>query len=729
MFFAQLAALGGMYLDESKSNGYQSWRLPKEPLVLAEILRFLNARSEVLYVEQLIPMVPSSLPDDPNFEDLWGLKNSGQSMSGINWDVPQVHSTGLIGSDIGIQEAWAQGLGDKEIVVAVTDTGVDITHSDLVDNIWVNQDEIPNNGIDDDANGYIDDIHGWDFCKNDNVAEDRNSHGTHVAGTIAASIGNKVGIVGVAPRAKIMALRVLPRCKTGDTSCDRRLDCPELFLQGKDIFMHALRYAADNGAKVVNASLGYKKEYLPVPKAASDTRTLEYLRSRGVLLVHSAGNAENNNDVVNALTWDDDLDNVIEVAASDRGDNLAYFSSYGSRLVHVAAPGVGILSAIPGNSYGWKDGTSMAAPHVAGAAALLLAKAPELSPSEIRSLLIETSDIVQSLRSRSLSQGRINLGAAVASLIPEWLLLKAREYTLLPGEEVEVTFDVTTQGLPAGDYESSLLVKVFGVSDQTAEVPVRITRGAFFASSASSSSPTIFLIPPAGLTVESDYYSTSIDLSWPERQDIDGYRLQRRLIGGDYEVIANPEQNNYSDATALADTNYEYRVASRLGEDVSDYSKAFIALRTEKSADIALLTDQALTESVVVGGSLAIVFSVANNGPEDVSSAGLSFTVPNSISLENPSLNSQSCIEFEGQFTCQTENLKYLDSVQFRASATLMGEADAVFSFFGSSALEDAPDISLKNNVLVYSIEAGRDFDLVLAEPEDSIRGVPFSDY
>ena len=194
-------------------------------------MRFLSSEPIVGFLEQSIPLVPHDLPDDPRFEDLWGLKNSGQSRSGVGWDRVGLHAAGEIGSDISIEEAWAGGFGTEEIIVGVTDTGVDLSHPDLENNKWINSDEIPGNGVDDDQNGYIDDVHGWDFCKNDNLPEDRHSHGTHVAGTIAAAIGNNTGIVGVAPRAKIMALRMLPGCNR-DASCDVQEDCPELFKEG-----------------------------------------------------------------------------------------------------------------------------------------------------------------------------------------------------------------------------------------------------------------------------------------------------------------------------------------------------------------------------------------------------------------------------------------------------------------------------------------------------------------
>ena len=258
-----------------------------------------------------------------------------------------------------------------------------------------------------------------------------------------------------------MALRVLPRCKYGETSCDRQEDCPEGF-KGGDIWMDALRYAADNGADVVNASLGSPQEFFPVRKSPYAIDTLEYMRSRGVLLVHSAGNEAYDNDTTSTVRWNDDKDNVIEVAASDRADNLASFSSYGRQSVDVSAPGIGILSTVPGGGYGWSDGTSMAAPHVAGAAAFLLSKAPQLSPLEVKDLLIETSDYVPKLASRSVSRGRINLGSAVASLVPDWLLVKPQNFLLDPGEELSVSFTISTQGLPAGDYQSDVLLRFSG---------------------------------------------------------------------------------------------------------------------------------------------------------------------------------------------------------------------------------------------------------------------------
>ena len=181
----------------------------------------------------------------------------------------------------------------------------------------------------------------------------------------------------------------------------------------------------------------------------------------------------------------------------------------------------------------------------------------------------------------------------------------------------------------------------------------------------------MFLKTPAGISVDNEYFSTSIDLSWPATLGADGYRLQRRLVDADYEVIANVDEASYSDLTAAEDVVYEYRVAATLGESASDYSTSTVALRTQKSADLSLSTEQAIEQEVVLGESLEISLELTNQGPEDLSSVNVSFTPPAALSFESASLGESECIPFEGQLSCSVEGLQNANSLEFRASAIL----------------------------------------------------------
>jgi hypothetical protein len=283
-------------------------------------------------------------------------------------EVPNLGGNDWARDMVNAPEVWQGGITGNGIVVAVVDTGVDYTHLDLDANIWQNADEIPNNRIDDDRNGYIDDIRGWDFVWNDNNPMDFLGHGTHVAGAIAAE-QNGFHITGVAPNAKIMPVRVLDFWGYGN---------PENIAAG-------IRYAADNGADVINYSAGGW-----FPKSQVED-AIQYATNKGVVVVMSAGNdgfyqpdyPANNADRLG-----------IAVGGIDKNGRIADFSNRaGSRpLDYVVAPGVDIVSTIPYNTYESYDGTSMAAPHVAGVAALVLNANPNLTPAQVEQILTSTAN-------------------------------------------------------------------------------------------------------------------------------------------------------------------------------------------------------------------------------------------------------------------------------------------------------------------------------------------------
>ncbi|MFW5693385.1 MAG: S8 family serine peptidase, partial [Thermoguttaceae bacterium] len=266
-------------------------------------------------------------------------------------------------------EVWAQGFTGEGVVVAVVDTGVDGSHRELSSRMWVNPGEVPGNGIDDDGNGFIDDIHGWDFVGSDNNPADGNGHGTHVAGTIAAA-NDGFGATGVAFGATIMPVRVLDSNGAGSLS---------------DVAA-GIRYAVDNGAQVINLSLG--GSYSSVVHSA-----LAYAGQHGVFVVAAAGN-EGGATPLYPAAFSAEFTHVLSVGAHDSNNARAYFSNGvgASGAVQVAAPGVGVLSCLPGNRYGRLSGTSMAAPHVAGLAALALSANPTLDTQTLRSLIVEGAD-------------------------------------------------------------------------------------------------------------------------------------------------------------------------------------------------------------------------------------------------------------------------------------------------------------------------------------------------
>ena len=297
-------------------------------------------------------------------------------------------------------QAWGITQGSQNIVVAVTDAGVNIDHPDLVPNIWSNPGEIPNNGIDDDANGYIDDTVGWDFFNNDNNPSPTGSnegHGTHVAGIVGAAGNNGVGVSGVAWNVSLMPVRFLGGNGGGTTAGA----------------VSAIYYAIDNGADIINASWG-GGNFSPVLETAVGAAN-----SAGVLFVAAAGNSALNNDINEHYPSNFEFPNVISVAATNENNFLAGFSNFGAQGVHLAAPGDQIPSTWIGLSdegnplYKFLSGTSMAAPHVSGLAALMLSVNPSLTPKQIRDILIDSSRAVSSLSGSVRSGGLIDANAAV----------------------------------------------------------------------------------------------------------------------------------------------------------------------------------------------------------------------------------------------------------------------------------------------------------------------------
>lgn len=319
-----------------------------------------------------------AFPNDPKFADQWGLSNTGQT-------------GGVSGADIKALKGWEIAKGSDTIVVAVLDTGVDYTHPDLAGNIWVNPGEIPNNGIDDDGNGYVDDVYGYDFINNDNDPMDDNGHGTHCAGIIGAIGNNGIGVAGVTWKVKIMPLKFLRADGTGDTAAS----------------LNAIAYARRMGADIISCSWGGKAKSQALGDAIASTNAL---------FPCAAGNEGSDNDKTPHYPSGFDLPQIISVAASDAKDGIPAFSNYGATKVDVAAPGDWIMSTYPtslGHQYVKMKGTSMATPYVSGLAALLLAKEPSLTPAKLKARIMDTVDKLPAFAGKTVSGGRINVYKAL----------------------------------------------------------------------------------------------------------------------------------------------------------------------------------------------------------------------------------------------------------------------------------------------------------------------------
>jgi len=293
-------------------------KLKKGETVLSA-MNALASNSGIAYVQPNYIYRAALVPNDPRFNEYWALKNTGQAVNG--------GAAGTSGADMAVEKAWGVNTDCSTITVAVIDTGVDYNHPDLATNIWSNAGEIAGNGIDDDANGFVDDIRGWDFVQGDNDPMDFAHHGTHVAGTIGASGNNGTGGTGVCWKSTIMPLRVLGSTGSGTTA---------------DIIA-AIDYATTNGAKVINMSLGGPGGF------AGDLTDQAIARANaaGVLVVIAAGNDGTDNDITPAYPAAYTQPNIIAVAATTQSDALASFSNFGVISVDIGAPGTSILSTVP----------------------------------------------------------------------------------------------------------------------------------------------------------------------------------------------------------------------------------------------------------------------------------------------------------------------------------------------------------------------------------------------
>ena len=307
-----------------------------------------------------------------NSDSGYGLVNAGAAVGKAIGqqplpDVPKLGGNNWGADMVKAPSAWAKGYTGKGTVIAVLDTGVDYNHQDLKNNIWTNNKEIPGNGIDDDGDGYVDDVYGWNFADNNNNTIDTYGHGTHVAGTIAGE-NNNFGVTGVAYDAKIMPVKVLGNDGSGTYSA---------IAQG-------IHYAVDRGANVINLSLG--GDY---PNSTLES-AIEYADSKNVTVVMAAGNSGNPAPAYPARYANK---HGIAVGAVDKNKNMASYSDRAGNdtLSYVTAPGSSIYSTVPGDKYATYSGTSMASPHVAGVAALMLSANPNLTSGQIRQMITETA--------------------------------------------------------------------------------------------------------------------------------------------------------------------------------------------------------------------------------------------------------------------------------------------------------------------------------------------------
>lgn len=321
----------------------------------------------------------ANLFNDPQVGKVWSFTDASQNGVSVN-AAYQLHGTSAT----------------ETVIVAVVDTGIDANHEDLKEVVWVNEKEIPGNGIDDDNNGYVDDVNGINTLVRDSQGRatgnnrDTHSHGTHVSGTIGAKQNNGKGIAGIASNVKIIGIRSVP-----NNSDETDVDIAESFI-----------YAAKNGAKIINCSFGKSsnegKNLIP--------ETLKYIQDNyGVLVIAAAGNSSEDIDRRPTYPASHPNENLLIVASTASSGSMSGFSNYGKNSVDVAAPGSNIYSTTPGNRYASMSGTSMASPTTAGVAAEVLSHYPNLTPVQLKKVLMDSVTKVDRFKDKMVAGGRIDL--------------------------------------------------------------------------------------------------------------------------------------------------------------------------------------------------------------------------------------------------------------------------------------------------------------------------------
>lgn len=408
-----------------------------------DLIEYLESDPSVAYAEPNLLRYTAMTPNDPMFVQQWGLNNTAQSHP-ISFS--SATQTGSADADMNVPEAWDTQQGNDETVVAIMDSGVDVAHPDLAANIWVNAGEIAGNGIDDDGNGYKDDVNGWDFADNDATLLHPTGqlvgwdHGTHVAGIVGAVANNNVGGAGVCPSCQLMVLKIF---EPFDTDNDGVKDTMIGDLAAE---LKAFDYAIRMDADIINGSFGGS-----IVSSRFERAKVKKAIAAGITTVLAAGNENGDNDLlIGALDLDGDdvpdltspaypasydLPGIIAVGASNDSDEFGVFSgcvtlfcsfsNWGRDSVDVSAPGVDILSTVPGGGYAAWDGTSMATPNVAGIAGLVKAEHPDYTPAQIANAIMNATDRPASLKNLfalpgqtftgdfTVSGGRVDAAAAL----------------------------------------------------------------------------------------------------------------------------------------------------------------------------------------------------------------------------------------------------------------------------------------------------------------------------
>lgn len=559
------------------------------PMPSATALARLQRVSGFVYAEPNFIYSLQTMPNDPSFGDQWGMNNTGQS-------------SGQLDADIDAIEAWNIATGSSEVVVAVVDSGMDYTHPDLAGALWTNQLEIDGNGIDDDNNGYIDDVHGWDFYGNgsvngtdDNDVMDQISHGTHVAGIIGAQGNNSAGVAGVNWNVKILPLKI-GGATTSINGADGVLAVN---------YVTAMRQRGVN-VRVVNHSWGGFNFNQMMQDAMNNAA------NAGIIQVCAAGNYGGSTNFYPAAYSGD---HIISVGATNRFELNTPSSNFSTNWVDLGAPGEEVLSTVMGNGYDYKTGTSMAAPHVSGAIALALSLNPDATIAQIRSKLFSTVDVFSQYNSYWATSGRLNLNRFLQSMLPPPSIPTVADLISSsdtgPFNNDNVTFDTTPTLTGAGSPGSTIhlldgvteiattMVEANGawtittpaLSDGVHSLATFATNQAGTSQSSSALEVTIDTIHPTFTFVFSVSPEQSLEIGWDEPE------MYGLISESDFVLIRLSDQTEVSNnvkflevidtthlrlhfSTILPDGQYELRVVDSLATDLAGNGSVAMVVNT-----------------------------------------------------------------------------------------------------------------------------------------------------
>ena len=555
--------------DESTTVGRRGLhRFRSRSFDVDALVAFLRSQPDVVYAEPNYVVRAIATPNDQYFPLLWGLYNAGQTVNGM---------AGLAGADISATDAWNLSTGSRNVVVGVIDTGVAHGHPDLAANMWSAPApfSVVIGGVTINCPAGS---HGFNAITNACNPQDDHYHGTHVAGTLGATGNNGIGIAGVNWITSVIGAKFLAANGQGFT--DDAVESIEFLIQTKAAF------AGTSGAniRVLNNSWGGTD----FSQALSDEIVLA--RASDMLFVAAAGNTGTNNDGLPFYPANYALDNVLAVAATDNRDNLASFSNRGVATVHLAAPGVNIGSTIPGG-YAYLSGTSMAAPHVSGAAALVLSRCA-LTTTALRQNLLDTVDALGSLVGMVSSSGRLNVDRALRACAGPLAPSAPTGVVAIPGDgrvslawnpvAGATSYRVKRSGTSGGPY-TTVAPNVAGTNyldtGLTNNVPYFYVvtavndAGESPASAQVSATPNVTKpLPPANLTALPG--DGKVTLTWPASAGATSYNVLRSLVsGGPFAPIVNVATTSYVDTNVSNGTTYFYVVTAANEAGASNPSK------------------------------------------------------------------------------------------------------------------------------------------------------------